>query len=183
MANYMSSPTLGIKMILNLIFASFVFANGSAIQYEAELTKHITDHLRSVERTRSYPRRLLEAQAMIPIVLKYCSQYNVDPLRVATIMFYENSWRQKPLGDLGEVGPMQVMPKYFKKVFGLETLDSQIHAGIFHLKTSRDKCGDGAQIFQYYGSNRCGPVKGFAKFREGKYQQAVEKYRRKREHK
>lgn len=164
-------------MILNLIFASFVFTNAPMAQYERELTKHITDHLEPVNQTKSYLRRLRKALAMIPIILKYCSQYNVDPLRVATIMFYENSWRQKPLGDLGEVGPMQVMPKYFRKVFGLETLDSQIHAGIFHLKTSRDKCGNGARIFQYYGSNRCGPVKGFAKFREGKYQQAVRLYR------
>lgn len=149
-----------------------------ATQYETELTQYATNFLHTVRLTRGYGGRLAIANAMIPIVVKYCIQYDVDPLIAAVVMHKESSWGWKMRGALGEVGPMHVMPKYFKQ-FDLTTLDGQIEAGVSHLAVSRDTCGGNiAKIFQYYGSNRCGPISGFARHRQRVYYRAVKRYRK-----
>lgn len=69
------------------------------------------------------------------------------------------------------------MPKYFPQ-FDLTTLDGKVEAGVYHLRVSMDACGGSvAKMYQYYGSNRCGPVKGFARFRARQFYKAVRKYR------
>jgi hypothetical protein len=146
-------------------------------QYTTELTQHAEDFLHDVRLTRGYASRLAVAHKIIPIVIKHCLKYDVDPLMVAVVMQKESSWGKNLKGDLGEVGPMHVMPRYFKQ-FDLTTLDSQIEAGVSHLAVSRDKCGGNvAKTFQYYGSNRCGPISWFARHRQRVYYRAVKKYR------
>lgn len=169
-------------MIATLLLSAFIYANAPDEQYDFELTEYVKDFLTPVNQTKSYPKRFDEAQAMIPIILKYCKQYNVDPLRVAVLIGLESSWRQDVEGELCEMGPMQIMPKWFRKVFDLESLDGQIHAGIYHLSESLAQCNqDGAAAYNYYASNRCGePPSAKSRWREKRYQQAVKKYRRER---
>lgn len=168
-------------MIATLLLSAFVYSSALDEQYRVELTEYIEDSLAPIKLTKSYNRRYNEARAMIPIILKYCKQYNVDPLRVAVLIGLESSWRQDVEGKLGEIGPMQIMPKWFQS-FDLESLDGQIHAGVYHLSESLTQCNqDGAAAFNYYASNKCGkPPSVKSRWREKKYQQAVKEYRRER---
>jgi soluble lytic murein transglycosylase-like protein len=50
--------------------------------------------------------RLVKAEAVLPYVLKYSEQYNLDPLLVACLISWETSWRPRP-GGLGEIGYLQ----------------------------------------------------------------------------
>ena len=145
---------------------------------EIELTEHMNEFLDTINKTRQYKRRLAEAKAIVPLILKHCKKYGVDVLQAGVIAQYEGQWEENVLGKLGEVGPMQVMPKYFKQ-FDLTTLDGKVEAGIYHLRVSMDACGGSvARMYQYYGSNRCGPVKGFARFRAWQFDRAVRKHRK-----
>jgi hypothetical protein len=167
--------------MLSLI-ATFVFTLSPLGHYQAELNHYISDYLSAIELTRSYPQRVDEALELRDIALKYCEQYNVDPLLASVIMRYEGSWRKGRVGTRGEVGPMQVMPKYFKQ-FDLTTLDGQIHAGVSHLRASLDACGgDVAQALSYYAANICGRGKrkvplSKARWRAKQYYKAVQRYR------
>lgn len=163
-------------MIPTLI--AFIFAAQPTYSYGQELDNYVVDFMSEIRLARSYPQRLTDAQGMIPIVLKYGERYNVDPLLTSTILRYEGSWRKGRKGARGEVGPMQVMPRYFKD-FDLTTLDGQIHAGISHLRTSLDKCkGNVARALYYYASNKCvrTPPRKF-RWRANQYHKAVAKYR------
>jgi hypothetical protein len=166
------------EMIASIILTAFIYAHAAGNQYNRELEAYVADFLEPVNKTKSYPKRYAEALEMVPIILNYCEYYNVDPLRVAVIMEYESSWRQDAVGKLGEIGPMQLMPRFFKRVFGLKTLDSQIHAGIWWLSVATERCGgDVTQAYNYYGMVTCKPIKKFAKWRARKYHRAVRKYR------
>jgi hypothetical protein len=146
--------------------------------YQAELERYVADFLYPVRLMRDYEQRQADALATIPIVLDHCRRHKVDPLQVATIMTYESSWRKKAVGDRGELGLMQTMPKHFKQ-FDLTTRDGQIAAGVSFWKQSLDACGgDIEQAFNYYGTGgRCKPVYKFAKRRHRHYKRAVRKYR------
>jgi hypothetical protein len=157
------------------------FTPGLNRQYGIELTEQITDWLRSVEKTRAYGQRYYEAIEMIPFILDSCEKYDVDPLRVGVLAREENSWYQRGWGEKGEVGPLQVMPKWFKQ-FNLQTLEGQIDAGVWWIGEGMKKCkGKGAHAFNWYFFGKCGKVPApDARRRERLYQKAVKKYRRER---
>jgi len=169
-------------MILAILLSVFVYAGTPNRQYEVELIDYVEDFLKSVNKTKGYYRRYNEAVEMVPYILTYCERYNVDPLRVAVLADLEGSWKPDVVGALGELGPLQVMPRHFKKRFGLDDLDSQIHAGVWWLSVALERCNhDGARAFNYYASNQCGKVpSGKSRYRERRYNRAVRKYRKRR---
>jgi hypothetical protein len=165
-----------------LIFAAaLLFTQGDRSQHKAELTAHIQDWLQPVAKTRAFGQRYAEAVQMIPYILDSCEKYDVDPLRVATLAREENSWYQRGWGDKGEVGPLQVMPKWFTQ-FNLNTLEGQIEAGVWWIGRGMEKCkGDGARAFHWYAFAKCGNVPSEkARRRQKLYERAVKKYRGKR---
>jgi len=144
---------------------------------ELELIEFVDDFLYTVRLMPSFEKRRADALANISIILKYCDQYQIDPLLVAVIMRFESSWKTTAVGKLGELGVMQTMPRLFKK-FDLNTADGQIHAGVSHLRASLNACGgDLEQGLNYYGANRCKPILRFVRWRLGAYKRAVRKYR------
>lgn len=144
---------------------------------EVELMEFIDDFLHTVRLMPSFEKRRADALSCIPIILKYCDRYDVDPLLVAVIMRFESSWKPAAVGKLGELGVMQTMPRLFRE-FDLNTTDGQIHAGVSHLRASLDACGGNIeQGINYYGANRCKPILRFVKWRFGAYKRAKEKYR------
>ena len=166
-------------MIYVILLLAWTYQPENAEQYEAELELQVTAWLRDTGRNSD--KRHDKAVEMIPIILRHCQRYNVDPLRVAILAQEENSWRQSRVGKAGEVGPLQVMPKWFKR-FGLDTLDGQIEAGIWWISEGLKQCGgDGAQAFHWYRYSKCSdiPYPG-ARRRERLYKQAVKKYRQER---
>lgn len=52
---------------------------------EVELMEHMHEFLDAINKTRQYKRRLIEANAIIPLILKYCEKHNVDVLKAAVI--------------------------------------------------------------------------------------------------
>ena len=168
-------------MKILILVAALLCARGvDRNRHKAELTAQIQDWLRPVAKTRAFGQRYAEAVQMIPYILDSCEKYNVDPLRVAILAREENSWYQRGWGDDGEVGPLQVMPKWFK-AFNLNTLNGQIDAGVWWIGRGMKECkGDGALSFNWYFKGKCGKVPTEkAQRRENLYQKAVEKYRRK----
>jgi hypothetical protein len=169
-------------MIYSILLVGFVYSNTPESDYAAELVEFIEDFLKPVEKTYNYSRRYATAMEMIPSILDYCEQYNIDPLLVAVLISLESSWHRHIYGQLGEVGPLQVMPRYFAKRFDLTTLDGQLHAGISHLRQSLDECNQRLDhAINYYGSCRCEPVQNFARYRRYRYNKAIKKYRKKGE--
>lgn len=167
-------------MIPIIILTTFIYSSAPATKYNTELTEYIKDFLSPVNKTKRFHRRFTEAMEMIPIILKYCKKYNVDPLRIAVLAGLENSWLQEGQGSAGEIGPLQIMPKWFKKEFDVTTLDGQIEAGVWWMSQGIQECeGDGARAYHWYAYAICGKVPSSkARFRERRYQRAVKKYRR-----
>jgi hypothetical protein len=167
-------------MFTLLLLSAFIYANAPADQYGAELEEHISYWLEHVDPgpKRRYPK----AVEMIPLILEYCEKYNVDPLRIAVLASQENSWLQQGRGKAGEVGPLQIMPKWFKKRFDVQTLDGQIEAGIWWLSEGLRICKTGARAYHWYRFAKCPKSKPHAGalWRERLYKLAVKKYRRKR---
>lgn len=166
--------------MIPFFFAAFIFTAPGP--HGSEMDNYVLDYLSVIRLTRGYEQRLDDAQEMVTIALKYCEVYNVDPLLASIILRYEGSWRKDRKGTRGEVGPMQVMPKYFKQ-FDLTTLDGQIHAGVSHLRVSLDKCGgDVARALSNYAAGVCGLGKSKtplrkSRWRAQRYYRAVRKYR------
>lgn len=167
-------------MLVITLLSLFIYSISLETQYERELEAHINAWLKPIARTEITWRHE-EALEMIPIILKYCKQYNVDPLQVATVISQENSWRQEGLGSAGEIGPMQIMPKWFKR-FPLETLDGQLHGGIWWLGQGMKNCKDSARAFDYYNTGRCSHLPSrMARRRDRLYRRAISKYRKRKE--
>lgn len=159
-------------VVIYLLLALVIAPN-----YQAELERYVADFLYPVRLMRDYEQRRADALETIPIVLDHCQRNKVDPLQVATIMTFESSWRQKAVGDMGELGLMQTMPKHFK-AFDLTTREGQIAAGVSFWRASLDACDTLEEAFNHYGTGgRCKPVWKFAKRRARHYQRAVRKYR------
>jgi hypothetical protein len=148
------------------------------IDHEAELTAYVEAFLHPVRLMRSYKNRREQALSMIPLIIKYCDRYGVDPLLAAVVISHESSWRPNVTGRLGEIGLLQTMPHHFKR-FDLTTVDGQLHAGISHLGASLVACdGQTDQALNYYGTARCKPVGRWVTWRLRSYKRALRRFRR-----
>jgi len=146
--------------------------------YQVELEAYVSTFLHTVRLMRSYEQRKADALGTIPLIIKFCDQYDIDPLLVAVVMTFESSWRPNVTGSRGELGVMQTMPRHFRS-FDLSTPEGQIHAGVSHLRASLDACGgDLEQGLNYYGSGRCKPVLKFVRWRVNAYRRAIKRFRK-----
>jgi hypothetical protein len=164
-------------MITLILIAAFAFTDADWDQYTIELSDHIDHWLRNVPEKQREQRSDV-AHRMIPHIIEYCEWYGVDPLRIAVLAQEENSWKAKPWGKAKEIGPLQVVPKWFKG-FELDTLKGQLHAGIWWLSEGIRKCGEGAGAYHYYKFAVCPKLVPYpgARRRERLYKNAVKKYR------
>lgn len=70
--------------------------------------------------------------------------YDIDPLVSLSVIEVESAFNPKAKGKAGEVGLMQLKPKFFPTV----TFDirNNLYLGIKHLKEMKQKCGNGRDI-------------------------------------
>lgn len=76
--------------------------------------------------------------AILTWILYYCSIYKVDPVLVRSMIQVESSGDSSKVGDLGEIGLLQLRPEYFGK--GLKDPKHNIEAGVKHLAYLQDHC-------------------------------------------
>lgn len=98
-----------------------------------------------------------KAEAVYATVQKYALQYNLDPHLVQAIIETESNFNIKAVGrSHGEVGLMQLRPKYFPKAkFDVET---NIREGVKYLayvqKICQSRYGDAWFVCYNVGPNR-----------------------------
>jgi hypothetical protein len=95
-----------------------------------------------------------KAKELIPATLKYCEQYNIDPLLMAVIYSKESSWRNFK-GDMGEIGPGHVMPNKWTGRCDLKTLDGQIECAVDRMRFAFNKCPSLERALSHYASGSC----------------------------
>lgn len=78
---------------------------------------------------------------IISLILQWSAFYSMDPYLVAAVVQTESSWDGSKIGDVGEVGLMQVRPTTAgipaKK---LKEANLNIFHGIKYLRYAKDKC-------------------------------------------
>jgi soluble lytic murein transglycosylase-like protein len=79
--------------------------------------------------------------AVVSLVMAYASLAGLDPMLVLSVIKVESNFNSKAVGPRGEVGLMQLMPKYFKakrkKLFDPKT---NVRLGIEHLARAKAQC-------------------------------------------
>lgn len=100
------------------------------------------------------PRYAKKAKRLVPPLMKYATEYKVDPFRLACIFSLESSWRNF-LGKDGEKGPGQVLPHKWALEFDLDTLDGQIKAAAYRWKVAMETCGNLEGALTHYACGSC----------------------------
>jgi len=155
-----------LLIALNLLFV--IPTNADMTQ---ELQAYISDYL------ELYPNRQKEAMTYIPTIIVECED-KIDPLLIAVMISRESSWDYKAQGKLGEVGLLQIMPRYAKG-FDLADPHEQIRAGVRHLKRALTMChGHIKDALNAMGCGKCGPHKPFLAWRWHEYERAIRRYRK-----
>jgi hypothetical protein len=118
------------------------------------------------------------AEPFVDIVAEESVVYGIDPLAVAMLISRESSWRSNVTGfKKNEKGLMQVHG-VAARGFDTDTPRGQVQAGINHLKTCLEKCGDYNGAFRCYATRgNCNAVWNKAKERFGLYNFAVANFR------
>lgn len=119
---------------------------------------YVEDWMTKIKHCKSYKTRLQKAKSYIPTLVRYSEYYDIDPWLSAIMVTRESGWKSYATGRKGEQGLLQLMPKFFKN-YNLHNPIDQIHAGIKHLKKSKEICGNiPEKMLTYYKCNRCMPI-------------------------
>ena len=100
------------------------------------------------------PKYAQSAKRLIPPLIKYAKKYNVDPLLIGCIFYWESSWRNFE-GDKGEIGPGHTIPSKRLSEFNLGTLEGQIEASVYMWRLSIIKCKTLEKALTRYLSGKC----------------------------
>lgn len=162
-----------LLVIMVLLFSTPVYAD-----ITADLTAYITDFLSRRVGKKSvplYPKRLKAALSYIPTIVAECGD-DIDPMLIATSISRESGWKFNAIGKLGEIGLLQIMPKYATGYHLIDPLE-QIRAGIDHFREAMKMCnGNVKNAMNAYGCGRCQPHCGFLKYRWKYYKRMKDKY-------
>lgn len=170
-------------VILLFLCTTSIRANGIAYkQYEKELILLVDDFLLTVRHSKNYEKRKEEARKNIPLVIKYCKQYKLDPLLHGLVLREEAGWKPHAKGKKGEHGIGQVMPGKFYEGIDLTTIEGQIEGSAKRLRYAFDQCGgDLYKALTHYGCGHCisssERTKRKMKYRKEEYEKLVKKYR------
>lgn len=140
------------KILLLIIIAVFC----------AVVTVHAQDRTNEVEDYISWfhqnvnKKKLNKALQYAPLVYEVAAEFGEDPLLISTIISHESSWRTNAIGDLKEVGLMQVMPgNACGKGYDTSKATGQLRAGTNCLQASRARCGkDLNKVLTFYGTGK-----------------------------
>jgi hypothetical protein len=168
---------------LLLFLATLSLRANEKPNYEKELTALIEDFLSSVRYSRDYKKRKKEAFENIPLVIKYCEQYRIDPLLQGINFAFEASWKNHAKGKDGEKGIGQTMPGKFYRGIDLKTIEGQIEGSTKRLRYALDQCdGNLRKALTHYVCGHCVSkserTQRKIKLRHLLYEDAVNYYRR-----
>lgn len=154
-----------------ILLISLLFVLPSKADTAQELTEFIRDFL------TLYPKRQYEALSYIPTIVAECGE-DIDPLLIAVMISMESSWKLTARGKLGEIGLLQIMPRYGKG-YRLTDPHEQIRAGIDHLRGGLKMCGGNIKdAVNALGCGKCKPHGTFLKWRWQWYERAKRRYRK-----
>jgi len=78
---------------------------------------------------------------ILRLIIQFAMMYHVDPYIVESVIQVESSWNTKASGMYGEVGLMQLYPKYFNQpVAYLKKDENNIRLGVQHLAKMKKEC-------------------------------------------
>jgi soluble lytic murein transglycosylase-like protein len=147
-----------------LIIMVLLFAIPAHSDIEQNLAAYITDFMSYKIGKKSmilYPKRLEKALSYIPTIIAECGD-DIDPWLIAIIISRESAWRFDVTGQLGEIGLMQLMPKYVKG-YDLSDPHEQIRAGVEHFRAAKSTCGNAKSAVNMRGCGKCKPHLKFVK--------------------
>lgn len=125
-------------------------------------------------------RYAARAKRLIPATVRYCREYDVDPLLMGVIYSKESSWRNFK-GALDERGPGHVKPSKWSRQFNLATLDGQIEAAVARMRVAHDACRGLMGALTHYASGSCvartPTTTKIVRWRVNAYRRAVRRFR------
>lgn len=79
---------------------------------------------------------------ILALILQYSMINNVDPRLTMAVIQVESSYRQNVVGPVGEIGLMQLNPRFFKEYTKEQLADPEtnIRLGVAHLAASLKRC-------------------------------------------
>ena len=79
--------------------------------------------------------------ALLSLILHYSYLYHVDPYLVESVITVESGWDKNAVGPVGEIGLMQLNPRYFHyPPASLKASELNIKLGIQHLAKMKREC-------------------------------------------
>lgn len=169
-------------ILTGLILLSSGVCKSDTWDRESEITV-VQNYVKWFHRGVKLPKRLTAALEVVPFLVDYSIQNNIDPLLIAVFISCESSWRISVISEsnLKEQGLMQVHGDSATK-YDLSKPEEQIRAGVDALKRTIDTCGSiPGGISAYISTNGCTPkstiVQDKVDYRLKLYKQAKKAFR------
>ncbi len=159
-----------MKTILTCLVLLIAF---SAIAQSETPEKELTDYI--VEWSKAAPNKTNRALSYIPQVLSAAEKYSIDHMLIAVIISQESSWDKNAVGQIGEIGLMQV---HGRCAVGCEltSVAGQIDCGVRCLSRWVSECNSGHDMeraLNGYATGRCYPIAQVTKRRMSAWRKAV----------
>lgn len=163
-------------LLIFLLWFVSVFGLGFVIESEEKAYQEVTKFVEWYH--QNLPNKMRrKALSLIPYIVEYSEQYEIDPLLTSTIIALESSFRPYVTGQIGERGLMQVHWRGAKKGFDMTNPGDQIHAGVKHLRYCFDKCGTLERALTAYATGGCNKNFKMLRYRIRYYHKAIARFR------
>lgn len=139
----------------------------------------VADYIRAEREGMNEKQTDMIVELFAPAIIKASTVSGLDPLIIAVVIVTESSLDPDARGSAGEVGAMQVMPRWYRRA-GIDpdqaTLDDQVRVGTELLANCIESCRGsilGGLTLYHMGSNgMCSHASKRARYKYRKYLKA-----------
>jgi soluble lytic murein transglycosylase-like protein len=163
---------------LSALASLLLFVAGSVFGQPVDRVDRVGDYIRSFRAGMNTPKTDELVVGLAGEIVSVSERYNLDPTLVSIIIATESSFHKEAEGNLGEIGLMQVMPRFFDKGDNTTDVRVQLDAGCRHLRACLNECGEDIyKSLSRYAGNTCDTPSPKAAYKYNLYRKELKKWK------